>query len=145
MRLLKGLREFGLASVLALAAGCGSGAPSADVAVKPCESLDAMGYEHGTSMIPRQRASRLERDLEWPVKSEAVRPERVEWTLAHGQWYVKDQANDLENNLAWRGRMLDRDLDRANDELPRDGGVLLKMLFGFPVEHVPRHAVRMFY
>lgn len=145
MRWLRGLWKLVASGALAAAAGCATTPASGDAGPVAASALDKMGYEAAMREIPVERAERLKRDLEWPAKSEAVRPERVAWTLDHAQWYVEDQANDLARNADGAGRLLDRDLERAEHQLPRDAADWWRMLWANPDERIPRHAVRMFY
>lgn len=145
MRWLRGLRSVAAAGLLALGAGCQSTSTGGEAVPIAPSQLDEMGYQADLARIPEERVERLKRDLDWPVRSEAVRPQRLEWTVHHAKWYVEDQADDLARNLDGAGRLLNRDLERADKELPRDAADWWRMLWAHPDERIPRHAVRMFY
>lgn len=145
MRWLKELRSVAAAGLLALGAGCESTSPGGGAGTIHASQLDEMGYQGELARIPDERVERLKHDLRWPVESEAVRPERLEWIANHARWYVEDQARDLERNAEGAGRLLGRDLERADNELLRDAADWWRMLWAHPDERIPRHAARMFY
>jgi hypothetical protein len=106
----------------------------------------ATGCQHAD--YSQRRLDQRNATLIWTVqqleKSEASRPDKLDWTFTQIKDVLNDDAQKLDRNVHWIGRIIQSDARRFEDRQPDYRRVILDILDGKP-EAIEMNAIDLFY
>ncbi len=78
------------------------------------------------------------------AESESSRPRRLAHSAEYVAWYFEHEVDCFDHNLDNAGMLIERDVRRGGERLPRDGAKALELMYGKP-ERIERNAIILFF